>query len=187
MASYPDSIYSPRSKANRSGVVYDADKETVIFAEDFENDEDETIAIETELGTLPKGTFSDVKTRLDALSVSGVVFIIDGGGEAITTGVKGFVQLPFKCEIQSVALFADQSGDVVVDFWVDTYANFPPTVADTITASAKPTLSSAQKYQDSTLTGWTKTILAGSVLAFNVDSVSDIERLSIMLDVNKIA
>ena len=32
------------------------------------------------------------------------------------------------------------SGSIVIDVWKDTYANFPPIVADTITASAKPTL-----------------------------------------------
>lgn len=65
MASYPSSIYSPRTKANRSGVVYDAAKTTVLFAEDVVKDDDEIVAVETELGTNPKGAKADVKTRLD--------------------------------------------------------------------------------------------------------------------------
>jgi hypothetical protein len=64
MASYPSSIYSPRDKENKSGVVYDAAKKTVIFAEDIEKDDDEIVAIETELGTNPKGAYASVKDFL---------------------------------------------------------------------------------------------------------------------------
>src|SRR5690606_31919691 len=77
--------------------------------------------------------------------------IIDGGGAAITTGEKGHFIVDFDCTIISHTLLADQVGSIVLDIWKDTYANFPPTVADTITASAKPTLSAAQKAQDTTL------------------------------------
>jgi len=114
---------------------------------------------------------------------STVGFVIDGGGSAITVGEKGHVTVPWACTIQQVELFADQTGSIVVDIWKDTYANFPPTVADSITASAKPTISSAQKDQDATLTGWTTSLAAGDILAFNVDSVTDITRVSVMLKV----
>jgi hypothetical protein len=186
MASYPNSIYSPREKQNRSGVEYDETKKTVIFAEDIVNDDNEIVAIETELGTNPKGDFSDVKTRLAAGLIRDLTFIIDGGGSAITTGQKGHLEIPFKCEIQQVTLLADQSGSIVIDIWKDTYANFPPTVDDSICGSAKPTLSSAQKYQNSTLTGWTKTINTGDILAFNVDSVATITRITLSLKVKLI-
>ena len=114
-----------------------------------------------------------------------ITFIIDGGGEAITTGEKGHLKIPFACTIQQVTMQADRSGSIVVDIWKDTYANFPPTDADTITASAPPTISSAQKSQDSTLTGWTKAISADDILAFKVDSCATIERVTISLKVVK--
>ena len=65
MASYPGATYSPREKENKSGVVYDPLKKTVIFVEDLSNLDAEVVAIETELGTNPKGAKADVKTRLD--------------------------------------------------------------------------------------------------------------------------
>lgn len=114
-----------------------------------------------------------------------IPIIIDGGGAAITTGVKGDIEVPFNCTIERVTLLADQSGSIVIDIWKDTYANFAPTVADTITASAKPTLSSAAKSQDATLTGWTKTVTAGDILRFNVDSVSTVQRVLVSLKVTK--
>ena len=69
---------------------------------------------------------------------------------------------------------AATSGSAVVDIWKDTNANYPPTVADTITASAKPTLSSANKSVDTTLTGWTTAITAGDWLVFKLDSISTV-------------
>lgn len=118
-------------------------------------------------------------------AVATITFIIDGGGSAITTGQKGHLEIPFAGTITQVTMLADQSGSIVVDIWKDTYANFPPTDADSITASAVPTISTAQKSQDSTLTGWTTAITAGDILAFNVDSCTTIERVAISLRVTK--
>jgi hypothetical protein len=118
-------------------------------------------------------------------NLASLTFVIDGGGSAITTGQKGHLEIPFACTITRVTMLADQSGSIVVDVWKDTYANFPPTDADSITASAPPTISGAQKSQDSTLTGWTKAISAGDILAFNVDSCTTIERVTISLRVTK--
>jgi len=114
-----------------------------------------------------------------------LTFIIDGGGSAITTGEKGHLRIPFACTINRVTMMADQTGSIVVDIWKDNYANFPPTDADSITASAPPTISTAQKSEDSTLTGWTTSISADDILAFNVDSCSTIERVTISLKVTK--
>lgn len=122
---------------------------------------------------------------LDNTKIATISFIIDGGGSAITTGIKGDLEIPFACTINRVTTLADQSGSIVVDIWKDTYANYPPTVADTITASAKPTLSTATKAQDSTLTGWTTSVTAGDTLRFNVDSITTCTRVLVSLKVTK--
>jgi hypothetical protein len=105
----------------------------------------------------------------------------------ITTGVKGFLEVPFAGTITAATLLSTDAavtnGSIVIDIWKDTYANYPPTVADTITASAKPTLSSATKARDTTLTGWTTVINAGDILAFKVDSVSTVTKVLISLTV----
>lgn len=119
------------------------------------------------------------------LIISTIGITIDGGGVALTTGVKGYLSVPFACTIVSVTLLADVSGSMVVDIWKDTYANYPPTVADTITASAKPTISSATKATDATLTGWTTAVAAGDTLGFNIDSCSTITRATLVLKVNR--
>jgi hypothetical protein len=108
-------------------------------------------------------------------------FIIDGGGSVITAGVKGYVRVPFDCTITAVRMLADVSGSIVVDIWKDTYANYPPVNADSITASANPTLTSSIKSENTTLTGWTTAITAGDILAFNVDSATTVTRVTVAL------
>lgn len=119
--------------------------------------------------------------------IGAVGIVIDGGGSVITTGVKGFVEVPFAGTITAVTLLSTDaavtSGSIVVDIWKDSYANYAPTVADTITASAKPTLSSAIKARDVTLTGWTTSIAAGDILGFKVDSVSTVLKVLVSLTV----
>lgn len=107
--------------------------------------------------------------------------VIDGNGAPFSTGVKAYLQIPFNATITSVTLLAGQTGSVVVDIWKDTYANFPPTVADSICSAAKPTITSGDKYTDSTLTGWTTTINANDILAFNIDSVTNLIKLTVSL------
>jgi hypothetical protein len=124
---------------------------------------------------------------LSDLASSTIDLIISIGGNTISTGiVKGVdVYCDFAFTIVQWTLLGDASGSLVIDIWKDTLANFPPTVADTITASAKPTISAATKGQSSTLTGWTTSVSAGDVLRFNVDSVSSIVAATLILKVTK--
>ncbi len=81
---------------------------------------------------------------------------------------------------------ADQAGSIVVDIWKDVYANYPPTVADTITAAAKPTIVAGDDSQDLTLAGWTTTINPGDTLRFNIDSVTTISRVCLALELEPV-
>ncbi|MEO1169921.1 MAG: hypothetical protein AAFW97_14545 [Pseudomonadota bacterium] len=122
---------------------------------------------------------------VDEAEVSEIVAVFDGGGAAIAADSQVDVPVGFDCTIEEVRILADQTGSIVVDIWKDTYANFPPTNADSITASAVPTISSGTKDSDATLTGWTTSISAGDTLRFNVDSATTIERATISLKVRK--
>lgn len=118
-----------------------------------------------------------------------ITVVLDGGGLDITTGLKAFLSCPYTGAITGWRLLSTDAGgpatagDLVLDIWKDTYANYPPTVADTITAAAKPTLSSANKNEDTVLTGWTTAVAAGDIFAFNVDSVSGITKAALTLTI----
>ena len=114
-----------------------------------------------------------------------IVIHINGGGSALTTGVKLYLPVPITMTITGWDLVADQSGSIVIDVWKDTYANFPPTVADTIILTPgtdpKPTLASVQKNQDLSVGTWTTAITAGDVLGFNIDSVTSCTWITLTL------
>jgi hypothetical protein len=118
-----------------------------------------------------------------ATTTRDLIVSIDGGGAAIAANTTVWFQVNYACTIQSWTLLADQSGSVTLDVWRDSYSNFPPTVADTITASAKPSISSATKNTSSTLTGWTTSVSAGDILKINVDSCTTIQRVVLILKV----
>lgn len=156
-------------------------------------------------GDLPVGTGADTAARLaagsngyfltaDSGEATGlkwnpqyewVSFVIDGGGSAITTGIKGDFRVPAGTLV-AAALLQDQSGSIVVDLWKDTFANFPPTDADSITSATPLTISSsATPVEDTTLSSWTTTCADGDVVRVNVDSCTSITRCSVCLKVRR--
>ena len=121
------------------------------------------------------GTASRIRT---------ITFGVDGGGSAITTGTKGYLpKIPFAGTIVSWRLIAFESGSVVMDVWKTNAA--VPTNSNTITASAKPTLSSAQLADSSTLTGWTTSVAVGDVFGFEVESATTITRVTLVLEIQE--
>ena len=107
-------------------------------------------------------------------------FAIDGGGGTPATGVLGYFAAPVAATIVGVVILADVSGSAVFDVWKTAWGSLP-TVANTITASAKPTLSSAVMSRDRTLTGWTTSVAADDVIGVKLESVSGLGRVTIQL------
>ena len=103
----------------------------------------------------------------------------------VTTGIWHRIYFPLGITIHQWTLGADASGSIQFDLWVDSHDNFPPTVADTITASAKPLLSTAISGQSSALTGWKTVIQSGSWLFVNVDSCTTIKQATLCLAFRK--
>jgi hypothetical protein len=88
-------------------------------------------------------------------------FLFYNGGSALAENQTIWLKVPYACNITGWELVADQSGSVTIDLWVDSFAAFPPTDADSITAAATPALSTAQTDNDTTLTDWTTLIPSG--------------------------
>jgi hypothetical protein len=122
------------------------------------------------------------------VNVATVGYTIDGNGTVIVTGIAGSgIRVPFAGTINSVTLLADISGSIKVDILKDTYSNYIFT-SGSICASALPALSSAVKYEDTTLTGWTTSFSAGDVFRFKVDSSvvpAGVTNVAIILKVTK--
>lgn len=112
---------------------------------------------------------------------------VDGGTSVLTTGVKGFTPpMKFAGTIIGWSLQSTDasvtSGSCVFDVWKDVKANYPPTVADTITASAKPTLTTATYADSTSVDTWTTTTFAvDDIFGFNLDSVTSLKRVKLSL------
>lgn len=118
-------------------------------------------------------------------SYTTIQVIIGNGEDIIQAGIWGDVQVPFAGTITSVTLLADTAATAVIDIWKDTYANFPPTVADTITAAALPTLTAANKSEDAVLAGWTTAVADRDIFRFNVDSNDLAKKITLNLEVTR--
>lgn len=112
----------------------------------------------------------------------GVEFIIDGGGSAITTGIKGYVEIPFAGNITQWTLLADTTGNITVDILKDSYANYG-TNTSAVGGGTKPVISSATKGQSAPSSWTSTTINAGDIIGFNVTAVGTITRCTVSLKV----
>ncbi len=110
---------------------------------------------------------------------------LNGNGVVITPGVKSYLTVPYSGIITGWELLSTATGSIVIDVWKDTYANYPPTLSDSICGIDKPTLSSQIKNNNNNLTAWSTTITEGDIIAFNVDSASTVTQVTLTLKINK--
>lgn len=110
-----------------------------------------------------------------------VILDIDGGGSAITAGIKADVRIPFNCTIKSWQLLADQNGNIVIDVWKNDYDHFPPTNANSICEENEPSLTGTSKNKNDTAEGFDTDLTEGDILRFNVDSVATLTRIHLSL------
>ena len=58
-----------------------------------------------------------------------VGIVLDGGGTAISTGLKGFRPVDFNGTIMGWTILTDQTGSIAFDIWKAPVTNFPPTIS----------------------------------------------------------
>lgn len=133
-------------------------------------DDSDASAQRTTLGVGAIGTLPTIATT--------ITVTFDGSGSVLTTGAPSQARIPDlkAMTITSWTLVSEQSGSVVIDVWKSTYSSYPPVVGGSIAGTEKPTLSSADKNQDTSLSTWSTSIADGDCLIFNIDSVTTIEK-----------
>lgn len=131
------------------------------------------------LGTPASGNLANCTLPSNAQKRS-ISVTFDGGGTALTSGKTVYLAtVPYAGTITAWDVVADQSGSAVIDVWKANAA--VPTVANTITASAKPTISSAQSAFAGAITGWTTAVSAGDVFAFHLDSATTVTSVTLTI------
>jgi len=72
-------------------------------------------------------------------------------------------------------------GSCQLDVYKVPIGSYPPSSANSICAAAKPVITAAKTYVDTTLTGWTKAFAAGDVAVLHVDATSVFTLIAIKL------
>ncbi len=106
-------------------------------------------------------------------------------GAAALSGSKTFcVPTYFAGTIQSVELIGDVSGSATVDVLTVAHSSWTGRASATsITSGAIPALSSASRYTDSTLSGWTLPVTAGTDFCFALTSPTTVAGVAITVKV----
>lgn len=140
----------------------------------------------------------DVELRLNGLNVqnvnqlglgtgdgAGKTFsinaVFDAGTYDIEIGDTINVSVPVSGTISSVRLISKQTGSLILDVKKANFAAFP--TFSSIVGTNPPTLISANKYEDTSLSSWSPNIDAGDILEFEIVSNSGIKQLEVYLTV----
>lgn len=128
---------------------------------------------------------TDFEVATISTTTAGTIgFTTDGAGLVIATGVKGYFTTAFAGTITGWSITAtDSSPTCTIDVWKIGTGTALPTVANTITAAAKPALSTGNAIRSSNLTGWTTSFSAGDIFGFNLDAVTVATKITFALEI----
>lgn len=113
----------------------------------------------------------------------GVIF--DGLGGVPSIGKTDWVVIPYNGTITGWQIFSGTTGSCVIDVRKDTYGNFPPTAADSIAGTEKPTLVAQLKNQDLSLSTWTASVVSGDIMQFYLESVTSLTKINCVIFIDK--
>ena len=135
----------------------------------------------SQMMSVPFALYAQTSGNTNAPTKSRFGITLDGLGDVITTGSKGFTQVPYNGTITGWTIVSDQAGSIVVDVKRSVYSAFPTT--SSIAGTCLPTLSSAQKNRSTTLSGWGNTaITAGDMFEFVVNSATTVTRATLVIE-----
>lgn len=95
----------------------------------------------------------------------------DTGGSALTAGSVVYFTVPYSCTISAFNITVD-AGTVTFDIWKIATGTAIPTVSNSITASANPSLSTGTALHSTTLTGWTTSVSANDIIGIDLKTVA---------------
>jgi len=127
--------------------------------------------------TGPQGALSSDKGSI------GVIF--DGFGGVPIVGKTDWIVVPYNGTITGWQIFGGTTGSCVIDVRKDTYGNFPPTAADSIAGTEKPTLISQIKNEDLSLSSWTSSVTSGDIVQFYLESASLLTKINCVIFIDK--
>jgi hypothetical protein len=95
----------------------------------------------------------------------------DTGGSALTNGSVVYFTISYACTITAWNITVD-AGTVTFDIWKIATGTAIPTVTNTITASAKPALSTGTALHSTSMSGWTTSVAANDIFGIQLNTVA---------------
>ena len=105
--------------------------------------------------------------------------------DASTTGLIGYITIPYNGTITGWEVIGDVSGDCVFDVWKQS-AGIIPTIADTIVGTEKPNLLAQQINSDLSLSTWTTAVTEGDIVGIVLDSASVLSQAWLTVFITKL-
>lgn len=98
----------------------------------------------------------------------------DGGGSVIAGNSTCYTRAHRACTITGWSILATGTAPTMtVDVWKVASGTALPTVANTITANAKPALATGNAIKSTMLTGWNTAVTADDILGLKIDSAAN--------------
>lgn len=106
----------------------------------------------------------------------------DGAGSTLSSGVKGYVTMPYAGYITGFSITAEGSSpSCTFDVWRTNGVTTLPTVSSTIMGT-KPSLGSGNSVRSTAVSTWSTNFVAGDVFGFNLDSLTNATRITFILE-----
>lgn len=171
--------------AGNSDTKYASQKATKTYA-DTKLSGNQTITLSG--GVTGSGATSITATVAANTRIASVGFTTDGAGSVLTTGLIGYVTVPYAGTITAWSITADgTSPTCTIDVWRVGTGTALPAVGNTIMGT-KPALSTANAIRSTTMTGWNPTaVTANDILGFNLDAVTVATKITFQLEITKTA
>lgn len=109
---------------------------------------------------------------------------LDNDGAVLTTGLGSFFYTTtYRGIIVAWYITGSPSGSIVIDVLKKNAAI--PTTSDSIAGTEKPTLSSQQLNNNTTLSSWSRDVVPGDVFGINIESVSSLTGCVLTLSIQR--
>lgn len=119
-------------------------------------------------------------------TIGGFGGTFDGGASSPAVGSKLYFTVPYACTIAAWNILEDgASPTATIDIWKIGTGTALPTIANTITASALPVLSTGNAIHSTTLTSWTTSVTANDIFIVNLNAVANATKVSFGVQCNK--
>lgn len=109
-------------------------------------------------------------------------FFIDNTPDDVSTGAKGYKQIPYDCQFTEWSVFAGETGSIQVDVKKSDYSTYP--TFSTVVGGDYPTLSSQIKNRNTGITAWTG-LSAGDLYEFTINSNTGVKKVGVFLKVRR--